>query len=126
MFRWLFIGFLVAHGLVHIAVWGSSKSVAAQGTSTSHSWLLGDQRALAIGLMIAATSLFALAGVGLLFHAEWWRPMTVVAGAVSLLLVGLFPGAILNAWLLAPVAINAGLIAGITWFSWPSRATFGV
>jgi hypothetical protein len=50
--------------------------------------------------------------------------MTVVAAGASLLLVVLFPGAILNAWLIAPVAINVGLIAGIVWFSWPTRAAF--
>jgi hypothetical protein len=66
--------------------------------------------------MVAAVSLFALAGFGLLFHAGWWGPMTVVV---------LFPGAILNAWVVAPVTINVGLIAGIVWFSWPTRAAFG-
>ena len=125
MIRWALAGFLVAHGLVHIAVWGSSKAAQAQGTNPSHSWILGDQHSLVIGLMVAAVSLFALAGFGLLFHAGWWGPMTVVAAGVSLLLVVLFPGAILNAWVVAPVTINVGLIAGIVWFSWPTRAAFG-
>jgi hypothetical protein len=123
MIRWVLIGFLVAHGLVHIAVWAPART--AQGTIPSHSWLLGNQRALVVGLMIAAIALFSAAGVGLLFHAGWWGPMTVVAAGVSLLLVVLFPGAILNAWLIAPVAINVGLIMGVVWFAWPSRAAFG-
>jgi hypothetical protein len=68
--------------------------------------------------MIGATVLFALAGVGLLFHAGWWGPMTLVAASVSLLLVVLFPGAILSAWIVAPVVINVGLVA-VVWFQWP-------
>lgn len=118
MIRWALIGFLIAHGLVHVAVWGSAKAAQAQGTIPSHSWVLGDQRALVTGLMIAVTVLFALAGIGLLFHAGWWGPMTVVAASVSLLLVVLFPGAILNAWIVAPVIINVGLIAAVG-FQWP-------
>ena len=105
--------------------WGSSKAAQAQGTNPSHSWIVGDQHALAIGFTVAAVTLFALAGFGLFFHAGWWGPMTVLAAGVSLVLVVLFPGAILNAWLLAPLAINMGLIAGIVWFSWPTRAAFG-
>jgi hypothetical protein len=113
------VAFLVAHGLVHIAVWGTSKPL--EGTNPGHSWLLGDNRSMAIALMTAATGLFVFTGVLLLFHAAWWQTLAVVSGGVSLLLVAVFPAAIPGAWLIAPVTINAGIIASIVWLDWPSE-----
>jgi hypothetical protein len=123
--RWVLIVFLIAHGVVHINVW-VSKIMASQGTNPSHSWLLGDQRTVATGLAVAAASLFALAGAGLLFRTGWWGPATVIAAGVSLMLTALFPDPFKpSPWLIAPVAIDLGLIAGVVWFSWPTRAVFG-
>lgn len=48
MARVLFAAFLVAHGLVHIAVWGSTTAAEAQGTGPAHSRLIGDQRSMAL------------------------------------------------------------------------------
>jgi len=84
------------------------------GRQPHRSWLLGEQPAVAVGLTVAAASLFALAGIGLIFGAGWWGPVTVVAAGVSLVLTALFlepfkPAA----WLMAPVAINLGLLAGV-------------
>jgi hypothetical protein len=113
------VAFLIAHGLVHIAVWGTSKPL--EGTDPGHSWLLGHNRSLALGLMVGATALFLVTGVLLLFHAEWWQTLALIAGGVSLLLVALFPAAIPGAWLMAPTAIDAGIMASILWLQWPSE-----
>jgi hypothetical protein len=119
MWRIAVVAFLIAHGLVHIAVWGTSKPL--EGTDPSHSWLLGDNRSLALGLMVGATALFVLTGVLLLFHTEWWQTLALIAGGVSLLLVVLFPAAIPGAWVIAPTAIDAAIIASIVWLEWPTE-----
>lgn len=62
-----------------------------------------------------------MAGLSLLVHAEWWRPLTVVASGVSLGLVALY----FNPWLLIATGLNAGLIAGIAWLAWPTEAMVG-
>jgi hypothetical protein len=124
--RWLFAAFLIAHSLVHIAVWTSQRVAVEQGTTPDHSWLLGTQHAAVAAMTYVTVALFALAGGALVFQAEIWRELTVVAAAVSLLLVALFPEGIAGAWVVAPVAIDVGLIAGIVWLDWPSKAMVGV
>jgi hypothetical protein len=124
MWRWLFTGFLVAHGVIHLALWVPSQT--EQGRIPGHSWLLGDQRSIAVAITIVATALFVAAGAGLLFHAGWWRPLTVLAGIVSISLVIVFPEPFRPyAWVLSPLAINGALIAAILWFSWPSERMVG-
>jgi hypothetical protein len=119
------VAFLFAHGFVHLNVWGSTRMAAAQGTHPTQSWLLGDKRSVASALTVMAATLFGLAGVGLLLQAGWWGSVTVAAAGVSTLLVILYPGALLGAWIAAPIAINLGLVVGIVWFSWPSKAILG-
>jgi hypothetical protein len=108
MVRWVFAGFLVAHGLVHLIVWTSSSTAKAQGTNPDHSWMLGDQHSIVVSMTYVATAMF------------------VFAAAASLVLVALFPDAIMDAWILAPVGINVALIAGVAWLDWPSRTMVGV
>jgi hypothetical protein len=126
MLRWLLAAFLIAHGFVHITVWANQKATTAQGTTPDHSWLLGDQHSIVIALTYATVALFAVAGGALILHMEAWRIITVVAAGISLLLVALFPEAILNGWIVAPVAIDLSLIAGLLWLEWPSRTMVGV
>jgi hypothetical protein len=123
MWRILFITFLAAHGLVHIAVWAMPKPVDGKEPpfNAAHSWLLGDARTLAISLAIVSAVLFVLAAMGLFGHADWWRAVAVVAAGVSIGLMTLF----FNPWLLAGWGLSAGLIAGIIWFTWPSETLVG-
>lgn len=124
MLRWLVAGVLVAHGLVHIAVWASSKVAEGQGSTPDRSWVLGTQHSLVIGLTYLVVALFAVAAGALLFQAGWWPQMTIVAAGASLLLVALFPGAIVGPWIVAPIAINGALIAAV-WLSWPGSLMTG-
>lgn len=124
MLRWLVAGLLLAHGLVHIAVWTSSKVAEGQGSTPDRSWILGTQHTLVIGMTYVVVGLFALAAGALLFQAAWWPQMTVVAAAASLLLVALFPAAIVGPWIVAPIAINVALIAAV-WLSWPESLMTG-
>jgi hypothetical protein len=122
MGRLLFIGFLIAHGLIHAAIWASPKPPAGDAPfDVSHSWALGDRRTLAMLLALVAGAAFVVAGGALLGHLAWWRPLTVGASGLSLLLMAAF----FNPWLLMGVGLDAGLIAGVVWFDWPSRALLG-
>jgi hypothetical protein len=123
--RWALAVLLIAHGWVHLNVWGSSKMAKNQGTRSSYSWLLGEQEALANLLKVATMISFGVAGLALILTAPWWGVATVVAASMSLLLVALFPHAILNAWMAAPVVIDLVLLVGILGYSWPDSPALG-
>ena len=124
MWRFIFIGFLIAHGLIHIAMWVLVPK-PAPGKETpfdaSHSWLLGDQKALAALLAAATAAILVAAGVGLWVQADWWRAAAVVGLTASFVLMVLY----FNRWFTVIEAINAALIASILWLSWPSTAMVG-
>src|SRR5919201_6534038 len=107
MLRVVVGGFIVAHGLVTGAMW-LTPAKAGEPFRATHSWLLGDARGLAVVVALVAAVGFVLAGVGFLAHQGWWAFTGVGAGAVALLLMALF----FNPWLLAGVAISAGILYG--------------
>ena len=64
MWRLLFIGFLIAHGLVHLAIWLLPRPSDQEAPfDPDHSWLLGDQQTVAALLAVTAA---AAAGFGLM------------------------------------------------------------
>ena len=121
MLRLVLIGFLIAHGLVHVALWAPKFDPEAAPFDPSHSWLLGDQRSLARILAFVAAALLVFAGVGLAVHGEWWRPTAVIGLSVSSALLLVY----FNAWYLFILAVNIALIVGIAFMGWPSRSTLG-
>lgn len=108
MLRNLLGAFLVAHGLVTIAIWSPNPATVkpTPPMDTSHSWLLGDTRGLALALAITAGLLIVIAGIAFLAHAEWWPLAALISGGVSLLLFGLF----FTPWWLAAIAISTGMV----------------
>ena len=125
MTRWVLVAVLLAHGWVHLVVWGMVPAIPTQATNLSHSWLLGDRRPLARGLTALTMALFAVAAVGLAVQAAWWGPAAVAAAGVSVVLVALFPAAIANPWIVAPVAIDVAVIAAVVWSDWPAQMVVG-
>lgn len=122
MWRLLFIAFLIAHGGVHVTIWATPKPKDQDVPfDPSHSWLFGRQRALAMVLALAAAGLLVAAGIGLWADAAWWRAVAVVGLAGSFGLMILF----FNPWFLFIEAVNAGLIVGLLWLDWPSKAMVG-
>jgi hypothetical protein len=116
MVRWLFGGFLVAHGLIHIAIWTLPKPTDQKAPfDPNRSWLLGDVRGLSKALAITVAALYVVAGVGVFLETSWWQALTVAISAISLALMVLT----FNPWLLAGIAIDATLIVGIAFFDWP-------
>ena len=97
--------FVIAHGLVHLAVWlpppGGSTPM-----QTARSWLLGDVRRLAVGLAVAAAVLLGAGGIALLAGVGWWPWLVVAGSAVSVLLMALT----FTPWWLFGLAIDAALL----------------
>ena len=109
MLRVLVGMFLVAHGLVTFAIWAAPMTEQAP-FNPSHSWLLGDTRALALALAVVAGIAFVVTGGGFLAHQDWWAAAAVAAGAVSVLLMALY----FNRWLSAGILISAAILyAGV-------------
>ena len=84
--RWLFGLFLVAHGLIHVAIWLTPASSDAP-FDVRHSPLLGDLGALATAWGLLAGAGFVLSGIAYLLDAAWWPAALVVASGVSLVLL---------------------------------------
>jgi hypothetical protein len=113
--------FLIAHGLVHVAIWAPKYDPEKAPFDASHSWLLGDQRPLARVLAFSAAAILIVAGSALLAQGGWWRPTAVVGLSVSTALLVLY----FNRWYLFILAVNLALIVGIAWMDWPSKSTVG-
>jgi hypothetical protein len=121
LLRVLLIGFFIAHGLVHVAIWAPKYDPEKALFNASHSWLIGDRRPFAQTLAFAAGAILILAGVALWAHGGWWRPTAVVGLAVSTVLLLLY----FNPWYLFILAVNTALIVGIAGMDWPARSTVG-
>jgi hypothetical protein len=102
MIRVLLGLFVVAHGLVTLAIWAAPVTDNAP-FSPSRSWLLGDARALALALAVVAAVGFVAAGGGFLAQQDWWAAAAVAAGAAAVALMALY----FNPWLSAGILISA-------------------
>jgi hypothetical protein len=123
MWRLLFIGFLIAHGLLHLAIWLMPKPPKEKASfEPDQSWLLGDQKTVAVILAVLAATLLLAGGLGLWARADWWRGAAAIGLAVSFGLMVLY----FNPWYLFIEGVNAALIVGIVWLAWPSPAMVGV
>lgn len=115
--------FLVAHGLVHAAIWASPAAANAQPFDPAHSWLLnglgaGRPAAHTISRLLALTAAagFVVGGVGLLVHVGWWGAFAAGSAAVSLLLMVLY----FNRWLIVGLGIELAIIGALLLAGWPS------
>ena len=122
MWRFLFIAFLIAHGLVHLAIWLMPKPPDQKAPfDPDHSWLFGDQKAVAVVLAVAAAALLVAGGFGLWAHADWWRALAAVGLATSFGLMVVY----FNPWYLFIEGVNAALIVGMVWLTWPTKTMVG-
>lgn len=112
MLRILIGLFLVAHGLITIAIWGPTYPAVPEGQlqppNTSHSWIFGDVRLFSLIFGVAVGVGLAIAGLGFLTHQGWWPPFAIGAGVASLLLFAVF----FTPWWLAGIAISTAFVIG--------------
>lgn len=112
MWRTLIGLFLVAHGLVTIAIWAPRYPAVPEGQlqppDAAHSWIFGDVRAFSLVFGVAVGVALAIAGFGFLTHQGWWPPFAIGAGVASLLLFAVF----FTPWWLAGIAISAAFVIG--------------
>ena len=122
MWRFLFIGFLIAHGLVHLAIWLTPKPANQEMPfDANHSWLLGDRKAVAVVLALTAAVMLVGGGIGLWAHADWWRVVAAIGLVASFGLMVVY----FNPWYLFIETVNAAMVVGIAWLAWPSKSMVG-
>jgi hypothetical protein len=110
--RWLAGLFLVAHGLVHVAIWSAPRSEDAP-FDASHSPLFGDVRVVAAVGAVVAGAAFVVSGIAYLTAQDWWAAWALAAAGISLvLLVVTF-----TPWWLLAMLIDVG-IAVLAWRAW--------
>lgn len=112
MVRLLIAALFVGHGLVHGIMFGLPYVPEARADlpiNPSHSWLIGDTRALGFAFAIVVSAAFAIAGVGYLARAGWWEEATIAAALLSLALLAVYP----SRWFIVgyPISIALAVIA---------------
>jgi hypothetical protein len=129
MWRLILGLFLVAHGLVHAAMWLAPPPRGGDGVpfDPKHSWLLSslvnDEAVRILSIVLATTAAigFVGGGVGLLAHQGWWRLPVIGAAAVGLVLIGLY----FHPWLSAGLGLEAAILLSLLWANWPSQDLAG-
>lgn len=108
--------FLIAHGLVHVAMYAPPAASDAP-FDPAGSWLFRRRlRPLALTLATITAVILVVAGIGLLAHQEWWQAATVVGASASLVVLVLF----FHPWLSLGVAINVAMIWLLAQTEWPT------
>jgi hypothetical protein len=121
MLRLLIGGFLVAHGLVHLAVWLAPRAADAKGPDPSHSWLFGSAKGFGVAVAATVAVILVAGGIALFAHAGAWRPITVVGLAGSLLLDIIY----FSPWFSFISVVNGAFLFGLVWANWPPQARVG-
>ncbi len=126
MNTFLVVGFLLVHGLLHLAVWlPRPQQPADQGKAPpfhpDHSALLLEAHVepetthrVAVWLAVAAACLYGIAGLAVAFGSAWAVPLAVLAGTVGLAIKLVF----FHPWLSVGIAIDA-LVLSSALVEWP-------
>lgn len=112
MIRLLFGILLLAHGLIHAAIWLPPKTEKSP-FDPKHSWLLsglhlpaGFIRIFAIIISSVAALTLMSGGIGLLTHQSWWLISMLIGAINSLFLILVY----FNPWLSFAVLLDIGVI----------------
>ena len=122
MITTLVVAFLLAHGLVHFAIWlphPDPDPATSAPFAPDHSAVLtktsvpqATARKVSTTLAVAAGVGFVLTGLAVAIDAAWAVPVAVIASLLGLGLKALF----FNPWLLIGVALDVGVLVGaLTW-----------
>ena len=89
----------------------------------AQSWLLGRSGAgVGTALWVAAMLSLLVAGFAVAFQLGWWRPLTVAATIVSLVVLALF----WNRRVLIGAGVDIGVLLGMVGLGWPPAELLGV
>lgn len=110
--RWVLGLFLIAHGLVHVAIWTMPRTSDAP-MDVDHWPLFGDIRVAATTLALAAGAGFVVSGSAYLLQQDWWAVIALVSAAASLSLLLLT----FTPWWLLGLAIDV-VVAVTAWLAW--------
>ncbi len=115
--RYVIAAFLIINGLIHIGI-----SLGIWRSGWGRAWLPGDVvRQIGGPLMLAATTGFVAAGLGLLGLAGWWRDVTAAAALVSILVMVIF----WDARQVLGLILDAAVLWALLVAHWPPRALVG-
>lgn len=112
----LVVAFLVAHGLVHAAIWLPATEAPDPGApfAPDHSAVLAAAhvaqraaRVIAAALALGSGAAYVLTGLGVGLSAGWTAAMAVVAAGLGLLLKLTF----FNRWLLLGIALDVVVLS---------------
>ena len=116
MWRWLIGLFLIAHGLVHVAVWAVPKT-EVQSFDPYRSWALegagmpaASVHRLATTMAWVAAVAFVVGGMALMLRVDLWLPVTIGASVLGLAMSVVW----FHPWFIVDMAINAGLLIALT------------
>jgi hypothetical protein len=105
MIRVLLGAFLIAHGLIHAAIWLAPKTEMVP-IAVDRSWLFGDVHRLATSMGVAAAAAFVCAGIAYLGQQDWWAIAALVGGLVSMVLMAVT----FTPWWLIGLLLNAAVL----------------
>jgi hypothetical protein len=104
--------FLIAHGLVHLAVWATPYDPEKSPFDPKRSWILESvgirsARPLLRAAAVVCALAFAIAGVAVLAGIDWGAEVAAGAAIGSIVLTVVT----FNRWLLINLALNAAIVA---------------
>ena len=114
---------LIMHGFAHYQI-----TRGWQPDQPDQSWLLGTLglnqetiHAIANPLWVIALLGLIAAGIVTMAIPGWWRPVVIVAAALSLLVLALFyrPGVSIG------VLVDVGVLVALLWAHWPTPEIVG-
>jgi hypothetical protein len=108
-------GFLIAHGLLHLALWVMPKPAENPPPfDPSHSWALesihvaaGPTRTAGLALAWVAAAGFVAGGIAVAVGAPAWSTLAVLGAAAGLVLKALW----FDRWLSVGIALDLAVIA---------------
>lgn len=110
-----------AHGIGHILFLVSLLGISDWGQST-RSWLLGSgwpAKGLGSLIWIAAVAGFVVVAAGIFNKTDWWRPLAIIASAVSALGLLLFWTKPVNSPVVPALAFNMLVLGSLLVLHWP-------
>jgi hypothetical protein len=116
------IAFVIAHGVVHAAVWATPKDPDKPAPfDPSHSWALAaghvaaaPTRSASVVLAWVSAVLYTLAGVSVAVDAANWMVLATLAAIVGLALKGVW----FNRWLSLGVLLDVAVLVAVAQ-GWP-------